>query len=94
MKTEKNFKTEKMLKFTQFVTFRELWGKSTFLKIAAEAFGAEDFLNIFLSFWGFLGSFSYKKFSYIKNVQSLWGEEKSPKSIEKNDALLHFSREE
>ena len=50
MKTEKNFKTEKMLKFTQFVTFRELWGKSTFLKIAAEAFGAEDFLNIFLSF--------------------------------------------
>ena len=50
MKTEKNFKTEKMLKFTQFVTFKELWEKSAFLKIAAEAFEAEDFLNIFLSF--------------------------------------------
>ena len=23
----------------------------------------------------------------------MWGEEKSPKSIEENDALLHFSRE-
>ena len=38
------------------------------LKTAARAFGANDFLNIFLRFWGFWGSFSYKKFSYKKNV--------------------------
>ena len=38
-----------------------------FLKIAAQAFQAEDFLNIFLRIWGFWGSVSYKKF-YKKNV--------------------------
>ena len=39
-----------------------------FLKIAALVFDAEDFLNIFLSFLGFWGLFSYKKFSYKKNL--------------------------
>ena len=37
-----------------------------FLKIATQAFEARDFFNIFLRFWGFWGSFSYKKFSYKK----------------------------
>ena len=36
-----------------------------FLKIAAQTFEAEDFLNIFLRFLGFWGSFYYKNFSYI-----------------------------
>ena len=61
MKTEKNFKSEKMLKFSQFCkfysTFKDLLEKSTFLKIAAEAFEAGDFLNIFWGFLGFWGSF-------------------------------------
>ena len=39
---------------------------SAFLKIAAMTFEAGDFLNIFLRFWVFRGSVSYKKFSYIK----------------------------
>ena len=39
-----------------------------FLKIAAHAFEDEDFLNIFLRFWGFWGSFSYKNFSHKKIV--------------------------
>ena len=45
-----------MIKFTNllsFVTFKELQEKSAFLKIAAQAFEAGDFLNIFLRFWGF-----------------------------------------
>ena len=37
-----------------------------FAKIAVELFEAGDFLNIFLRFWGFWGSFSYKNFSYKK----------------------------
>ena len=40
-----------------------------FLKIAAQAFEAGDFLNIFLRFWGFSGSFSYNQFSYKEHVQ-------------------------
>ena len=40
-----------------------------FLKIAAQAFEAGDFLNIFLRFWGFSGSFSYNHFSYKEQVQ-------------------------
>ena len=39
-----------------------------FLKIAAQAFQTGDFLNIFLTFLGFLGSFSYETFSYEKKV--------------------------
>ena len=43
-----------LLKFTRnFVTFIEIWEKSTFQKIAAQAFETEDFLNVFLKFWGF-----------------------------------------
>ena len=37
-----------------------------FLKIAAQAFKAGDFLSIFLRFLGFSGSFSYKNFSWKK----------------------------
>ena len=37
------------------------------LKVAAQAFEAADFLNIFLRFWGFCGTFSYQKDSY-KNM--------------------------
>ena len=39
-----------------------------FLKTEGQAFEAGDFLNIFLRFSGFHGSFSYKNFSYTKNV--------------------------
>ena len=38
------------------------------LKIAAQEFEAGDFLNIFLRFFGFWGSFYYKNFSYKKYV--------------------------
>ena len=41
---------------------------SRFLKIEAKAFEAGDFLNIFLRFWGFWGSFSCKNFSYKKKA--------------------------
>ena len=34
--------------------------------MAAQAFEAWYFLKIFLWFWGFWGSFSYKRFSYKK----------------------------
>ena len=47
-----------MLRFN-FVTFKKL-------QKSAHAFEAEDFLNIFVRFWGFRGSFSYKNFSYKK----------------------------
>ena len=51
-----------MLCLLNFVTFKQLWEKSAFLKIAAEAYKARDFLNIFLRLWSFWGSFSYKIF--------------------------------
>ena len=72
METEKNFKQEKKLKLCKlklnFVTFKELQEKSAFLKIGAQAFEAEYFLNICLRFLGFWGSFSNKRFSYKKSV--------------------------
>ena len=37
-----------------------------FLKIVAQGFEAGNFLNIFLRFLVFWGSFSYKNFSYKK----------------------------
>ena len=59
-----------MVKFTQFVTLKELKEKSTFLNIPAKTFEAGDFPNIFGSFggdfsrfWDFLGLFSYKNVS-------------------------------
>ena len=61
MNTEKNFKQEKMLNLLDFVTFKELKEKFMFLKIAAQTFEAGDFLNIFLRFWCFWVSFSYRK---------------------------------
>ena len=39
--------------FVAEVTFKELYEKSVFLKIAAQAFEAGDFLNISLRFLGF-----------------------------------------
>ena len=42
--TENNFKSEKMVKRAQF---KKLYEISVVLKIAAEAFEAGDFLNIF-----------------------------------------------
>ena len=48
LKTEINFKQEKMLKFTQFWNFQRCLRKISFLKIAAQAFDARDFLIIFL----------------------------------------------
>ena len=61
METKKNFGKENLL---NFVNFKEFWEKSAFLKIVAQAFKAGDFLNIFLGFLGFWGSFSYKNFAY------------------------------
>ena len=49
--------------------------KSAFLKIAAQAFEAGDFLNIFLRFWGFSGTFLIKNFLIKKpcsNSQNLF----------------------
>ena len=51
---------------------RTLWDRfgheneSAFLKISAQSSEAGDFLNIFLRFFAFWGSFSYKNFSYKK----------------------------
>ena len=59
-----------MLKCFNFVTFKELKEVLMFLKIADQAFEAGDFLNIFLRFWAFWGSFSYKNVSYENNVHS------------------------
>ena len=42
-----------MIRFTKFSAFKEPKEKSTFLKIAAQAFEAGNFLNIFLRFWVF-----------------------------------------
>ena len=68
MEKEKNFKWEKSENLLNFVTFRECFicEKLVFLKIAAEAFEAGDFLNNFLRFLGFWGSFGYKNIFYEK----------------------------
>ena len=50
-----------MLTFTQFCNFCRALGKSDFLKIAAQAFDAGYFINIFLRFRVFRGSFSLSK---------------------------------
>ena len=55
-----------MLKFTQFCNFKELRKNQPFFEIAAQAFKAGNFLNIFLRFLDFWGSFSDKNFSYKK----------------------------
>ena len=53
---------------------RTLWDRfgheneSAFLKISAQSSEAGDFLNIFLRFFAFWGSFSYKNFSYKKKT--------------------------
>ena len=45
--------TEKMLNFTQYVTYKGPLGKSVFLKIVAQAFEAGYSLKILLRFSGF-----------------------------------------
>ena len=40
--------------------------KNHVFKNAAQRFDAGDFLNIFLTFFGFLGSFCYENLSYKK----------------------------
>ena len=42
-----------MLKFTQLCNFKELRKNQPFFEIAAQAFKAGNFLNIFLRFLGF-----------------------------------------
>ena len=63
-----------MIKLSQSCNFQRALRKSAFLKITAQAFEAGDFLNIFLRFLGFSGSFFlyflYKKkhvFKYNSN---------------------------
>ena len=66
MKTDKNFKYKKMVKFTQFVTLKELKEKSTFLKIPAQTFEAGDFLNIFgISWGGFFKVFGFLRLTFL-----------------------------
>ena len=57
-----------MLKSTQFCYFKRALGKINNFKIEAQAFEGGGFLNIFLRFLGFWGSFSYKDFSYMKKT--------------------------
>ena len=57
-----------MLKFTQFCNFCRAQGKSDFLKIAAQTFDAGYFLNIFLRFRAFKGSFSLSKKIFIFQI--------------------------
>ena len=42
-----------MLKYAQFCYFYRALRKTSVLKLAAKAFEAGNFLNIFLGFWGF-----------------------------------------
>ena len=42
-----------MLRFTQFCNFQRAPGKISDFKIAAEAFEARNFLNIFIRVWAF-----------------------------------------
>ena len=46
-KTKRILNKKKCLNLLNFVTFKELLEKSTFLNLAAQAFEAGDFLNIF-----------------------------------------------
>ena len=55
-----------MLKFSEFFNFYRAPGEISVLEIRALAFEVGDFPNIFLKFWGFGGSFSYKNISYKK----------------------------
>ena len=73
-----------------------------FLTIAAQAFEAGDFLNIFLKFCGFWGSFPYKKtFLYKKTCTTLsmatkigWVFKYNERpSIELHDCLITWSFE-
>ena len=48
-------------KIPNFVTFKGLYEKWAFLKTAAQAFEAGDFLNISLRFWWFLRLIFVKK---------------------------------
>ena len=49
-----------MLQFTQFCNFYKALKKATFLKIAAQAFEAGNFHNIFLRLGGFEAHFLIK----------------------------------
>ena len=63
-----------MLKVTQFQKFQTALGKISVFKaslIEAQAFEAGDFLNIFLRFWVFWGSFSFKTFSDKKTLMTI-----------------------
>ena len=46
----------------------QIFEKLEFLKITAQAFEAGDLPNIFVRFWGFWGSFSYKTFRIKKRL--------------------------
>ena len=66
METEKNFKEEKKVKFSQFCNFKRAIGKISVFKNCSSGIRGRNFLNIFLKFLGFSGAFSYKDFSYKK----------------------------
>ena len=53
----------KILNLVNFVTFKELWQKSAFVKIAAQLLEAGDFLSIFVRF-------SYKNFAHKKKCKA------------------------
>ena len=58
-----------MLNLVSFVTVKEL---KRFFKIAAQASEARGFLNIFLRFKDFCGSFSYKHFLIKKTCKAFF----------------------
>ena len=66
MEKQKNFKEEKKLKFTQFWNLWRVLGKISIFKNFSLGIWGWSFLNIFLRFLGFWGSFSYKNFSCKK----------------------------
>ena len=60
---------KKWYNLLNFVTFKELQEKSAFLKIAAHAFEARNFLNIYLKFCCFFeADFLIKTFLIKKRV--------------------------
>ena len=68
--------------------------KSAFLETAAQAIDAGDILNIFLRFWGFWGSFSYKNVSYIKKCVVVVGRGEKPKKHRREWCLASLLTEE
>ena len=71
-----------MLRFTQFVTFKEVLRKSAFLKITAQAFEAGIFLTFSKGFGIFKGNFLINIFLMKKNVYLACSEPRQTSEME------------